>query len=234
MKRTFELIAKNIAEGPKFTGCSIDKDIYNEKCSFDMKLKNGAECNLNGGTLKCTRDIYVNQDKSTSQESIEVENIRLSNASNSKQGNWKLTFKIPEEENMKVSYDTKYVAPGTEGSVSIDSELKIDNKGVLKGLSNVKIEGFSSNEEENNTFFYFPDIYKGKMQSVIRQITELGVPVLKIKNSESKLDIQNSKLTSKNIDSENKSGTLEYDDTYQVRYYTEPYSDGHNLEINII
>lgn len=54
-----------------------------------------------------------------------------------------------------------------------------------------------------------------------------------LSNVGSKLEIESMDQTSSKVDLESRSVALEYDGTYQIRYYTEPYDDYYNLEINI-
>lgn len=80
-----------------------------------------------------------------------------------------------------------------------------------------------------------PDIDKGGTRVIVQYKEDsLVVENKRLDNLGSKLEIESIDQTSREIDLESKSGTLEYDDTYQVRYYTEPDDNYHNLEINII
>lgn len=206
--------------------------------SFDVKLKNGAECNFDGNDLKCrynakshnpfSQPVHNPDTDYRFTEQIKIGNIQFDSSKST------IDNEINKLFSFKVNDDTEgnYVAEYPVYS-DLDMERNI-NIASKDGKSIVNIKGFSGYNEENSNI-YFADIDKGGTRVIVQYKEDsLVVENKRLDNLGSKLEIESIDQTSREIDLESKSGTLEYDDTYQVRYYTEPDDNYHNLEINII
>ena len=205
---------------------------------FNVKLKNGAECNFDENTLECKYNVKsynpfsqpINDPDEDYRftEQIKVENIELKPSKSEINSEVNKTFDSKFTGDTKITYVGKYP---TYSDLDMERNISIANK---NGESIVNIKGFFGYNEENSNI-YFTDIYKGGTQAIVQyEEDSLIVENKGLGNLGSKLEVESVEQTLEGIDLEKKSGILRYDDTYQVRYYTEPYSDGHNLEINII
>lgn len=204
--------------------------------SFDVKLKNGAECNFDGNDLKCrynakshnpfSQPVHNPDTDYRFTEQIKIGNIQFDSSKST------IDNEINKLFSFKVNDDTEgnYVAEYPVYS-DLDMERNI-NIASKDGESIVNIKGFSGyNEKIGNV--YFTDIYKGGTQALVKfEEDSFKVENKGLGNLGSRLEIESIDQTSRRIDLESKSGTLEYNGTYQIRYYTESYGD-HNLEINV-
>uniref|UniRef100_A0A3B0IV81 Uncharacterized protein n=1 Tax=Wolbachia endosymbiont of Aleurodicus dispersus TaxID=1288877 RepID=A0A3B0IV81_9RICK len=210
------------------------KDIDNFNSSgdsFDVKLKNGAGCSFDKNNLKCS---YNTQ---RFNEQIEIENIELKSSKKEANRETNKTFDSKVTGDTKVTYNVEYPnsKSGTSGSLNATIAFQGEDNNVVSKESTVSMKGLDDNLEEGDDKFYFFDGIKA--QAIIEAEEEsLKIDNRGAANSDigSKLEIESVYQTSKEIDPESKSGTFEYDNTYQVRYYTEPYNDDHNLEINVL
>lgn len=208
------------------------KDIDNFNSSgdsFDVKLKNGAGCSFDKNNLKCS---YNTQ---RFNEKIEVENIELKPSEKEANSETNKTFDSKVTGDTKVTYNVEYQnsKSGTSGSLNATIAFQGEGNYVVSKESTVSMKGLDDSLEEGDNEFYFFDGIKA--QAIIEaEEDSLKLENRGLGNLGSKLEIESINQTSSKVDLESKSGTFEYDNTYQVRYYTEPYNDDHNLEINIL
>uniref|UniRef100_A0A3B0JHR9 Uncharacterized protein n=1 Tax=Wolbachia endosymbiont of Aleurodicus floccissimus TaxID=2152762 RepID=A0A3B0JHR9_9RICK len=216
------------------------KDIDNFNSSgdsFDVKLKNGAGCSFDKSNLKCS---YNTQ---RFNEQIEIENIKLKPSEKEASSETNKTFNSKVTDDTKVTYNIEYPnsKSGTSGSLNatiafqekknyiINEESTQENDNdIVIGKSTVSMKGLGGSLKKGDNRFFIND---EKVQAIIKAEEES----FKLENRGAANSDIGSKLEIESVDQidpESKSGSLEYNDIYQIRYYTEPYGD-HNLEINV-
>lgn len=206
--------------------------------SFDVKLRNGAECNFDGNDLKCAYNIKshnpfsqpVNNPDTDYRftEQIKIGNVEFDSSKSTIDNEINKLFSFKVNDDTEGNYVAEYPIYSdwdAKGNINIASK---------DGESIVNIKGFSGYNEKNGNI-YFTDIDKGGTQALVKfEEDSFSIHNKGLGNLGSKLEVESINQTSREIDLESKSGTLEYDGTYQIRYYTEPDEEIHNLEINII